>query len=88
MSLPLQFVGALLLTFFISRITVRLPLPSHEMRRLLIAHAIAFVLAGALIMFVRGPHGHFSPLALAPVLAMQFVWLLIDRARHNLPAWD
>lgn len=87
MSLPLQFVGALILTYFTSRIAVRLPLPYQGMRRLWLAHAISFALAGALPIIVRAPHGHFKLIELAPLLGMQFIWLAIDRIRHNLPNW-
>lgn len=88
MTLPLQFVGAFILTYATSRIAVRLPLPYQGLRRLWLAHAISFALASALIIIVRAPHGHFKLIELSPLVAMELFWVLVDRARHNLPSWE
>ncbi|MDP3906645.1 hypothetical protein [Novosphingobium sp.] len=81
----LRIAGALLLAYFMSRATLRLPNPSRRFRALLRAHALAFALSAAVIAIARFPLGVFSVRQLGILLAAQISWLSIDQLRRNYP---
>lgn len=85
MYIILRIVGALLLAYFASRLTLRLPNSSRRFRALIRAHALAFAVSATLIAVARFPLGVFSVRQLGILLAAQVTWLSIDQLRRNYP---
>lgn len=85
MYIILRIAGALLLAYFVSRLTLRLPNRSRRFRALIRAHLLAFGLSSVVIMLARVPLGVFSPRQLLILLAAQVTWLSIDQLRRNYP---
>lgn len=85
MYIILRVIGALLLAYFASRITLRLPNNSRRMRALIRAHALAFGVSAGLIAIARLPLEVFSVRQLGILLAAQITWLSVDQLRRNYP---
>lgn len=85
MYIVLRIVGALLLAYFASRLTLRLPNGSRRFRSLIRAHSQAFAISVAIIAVARVPLGVFSVRQLGILLAAQITWLSIDQLRRNYP---
>lgn len=85
MYIILRIAGALLLAYFASRLTLRLPNPSRRFLALIRAHFVAFVLSSVVIMLARVPLGVFSVRQLLILLAAQVTWLSVDQLRRNYP---
>lgn len=81
----IRFVGAFLLAYFVSRVTLRLALmgigPRHRSLVVPIAHTSAFVLIAGLLWIIRSPVGAFSLRTLFASVIAQTAWLMIDSAR-------
>ncbi len=79
----IHFLSALLLTYFASRLTRRLPAFRHG-TGLIGAHALAFALALAALALFRWPDLLPSARSLALLGFGQAVWLVMDglRARY------
>ena len=81
----IRFVGAFVLAYFVSRITLRLALagigPRYRSLVVPMAHALALVLIAGLVWVMRS-HAHaFSPRSLFGSILAQMLWLTIDSAR-------
>lgn len=85
MYIILRIVGALLLAYFVSRITLRFPYQSRRFRALMQAHGLAFVLCTVVVVAARMPLGVFSVRQLGVLLAAQITWLSVDQLRRNYP---
>lgn len=79
----IHFVSALLLTYFASRITRRLP-PLRRSDGLILAHGLALFLVLAALALVRWPDRLPSLPSLGLLALGQTVWLVMDglRARY------
>ena len=76
-----QFISALILTYFASRLVRRLPLGAGRTRRALIAHLIVFpVLVGALLL-AHGFAGAIASNAILFLALAQVLWLVLDGSR-------
>lgn len=85
MPVLLRILAALVLTFWISRLTLRMPNPWRKNGALMLAHGVSFVLSSVLLIVLRAPIGVFAPRQLLIILAAQLCWLVFDRMRHAYP---
>jgi len=80
----MRFLGALLITYFVSRLLRRLGLAHPPLARLVAAHGLSFVLIAVLVIALRYPIGAFAPGQLAVYAAAQLLWLLLDGFRSEV----
>lgn len=83
MDLQSKILGALIFTYFISRLTLRLPMPLGKSWGILAAHAIALGLIAAGVAGLRSPLGVFSAEQLLIYLSPQVLWCLLDLLREH-----
>ncbi len=86
MQILIHFIGALLIAYVLSRLTLRIRLASGPWRSLLASHALALGVGLAGLAAVKGPLHGFGGVQLAQMLAAQTACLLIDAIRRNTPA--
>jgi hypothetical protein len=79
-----RLIGALLLTYFASRITRRLPISHGHSPRLLPIHGLALCGAVLVVAMIKLPQGQFTLKTLGGLLAAQLFWLVFDGARKQL----
>ena len=81
----IRFVGAFLLAYFVSRITLWVTRAGFGPRQrslvVPVGHALALLVIAGFLWIIRSPVGAFSPRALFPCVIAQFLWLIIDRTR-------
>lgn len=85
MQILIHFIGALLIAYWVSRLTLRLRLAATPWRSLLASHALALVVALAALAVVKLPLHAFGLLQGAQMLAGQSLCLLLDAIRRNTP---
>lgn len=85
MQILIHFIGALLIAYLVSRLTLRLRLASTPWRSLLASHALALVSGLVGLAVVKQPLHAFGPLQGAQMLAAQTLCLLLDVIRRNTP---
>lgn len=71
-----RFVAALICTYALSRVLLRVPMPVRGPARLLLVHGASALLLGAWVWWVRQ-----LPTATFGILVTQAGWLLLDQAR-------
>lgn len=85
MELQGKLLGAMLLAYFVSRVTLRLPIPLGQNWRILSAHGLSLIAIIALIAVVRNPVEPVSGDTLMVCLAPQVFWWLFDLLRKHRP---
>lgn len=85
MPIIMRIAGALLLAYFISRLTLRMPNRWRRFQGLFYAHFLAWLICCLIVMAARVPLGIFSLRQTGILLAAQIVWLSIDQLRRNYP---
>lgn len=85
MSNVTPVIGALVATYFASRATLRIPYPLERSVGLVAAHALSFLLIGALVFALREPSDIFATAQLGVYVVPQLFWLALDFARRNWP---
>lgn len=78
-----SLLSALVLTYFISRLTLRLPNPASKARGIALAHAMSLLVILVLLYLVRGAAGAFAPEHLLAYVAPQVLWWLFDLVRQH-----
>lgn len=78
-----SLAGAAIFTYFVSRITLRIPLGLRLGQTLVAAHAIAFAAIAVLIVTWRTEAGVFAPQQLLYCVAMQLFWIIYDGLRRT-----
>ncbi len=78
MGLYTKLVGALIITYFVSRLTLRLPIPLSKATGIAAAHALSLALIAISLMLVKG-----SAESLALYLSPQVLWCLLDLSREH-----
>ena len=81
-----KLIGALLLTYFASRLTRCLPIGQGRSPSLLVAHSISFGAVVLAVAAIKLPQGQFTSQTLGGLLAAQLFWLVVDGARKQLGA--
>ncbi len=81
----MRIAGALLLAYFISRVTLRLPNRWRRFQGLFYAHFLAWLICCLVIIAARLPLGVFSLRQTVILAAAQIVWLSVDQLRRNYP---
>ena len=72
----MRLVAALLVTYFVSRATLRLPLPGRNVVRLIVAHGFSAILLGGWVVWLRQ-----SNAAAGWIVVAQLGWFALDVAR-------
>ena len=83
MSSESQLLDAIILTFFVSRATLRLPNPFRKAAGIAAAHLASLLAILGLVLAVRGPVGIFSPEQMFIYLSPQVLWCLLDLLREH-----
>jgi hypothetical protein len=78
-------IGALLATYFVSRATLLIPYPLERTMGLIVAHALSFLLIGAVLIGLRQPLYLFAPTQMLVYIIPQLAWLALDFVRRNWP---
>lgn len=81
----MRIAGALLLAYFISRVTLRLPNRWRRFQGLFYSHFLAWLICCLVIIAARLPLGVFSLRQTVILAAAQIVWLSVDQLRRNYP---
>lgn len=83
MDLQTKFLGATILTYFVSRLTLRLPNPLGTPWGILLAHAIALAIIAAFVAAWRNAAGGFAAGQLLVYLSPQIMWCILDLLRKH-----
>jgi hypothetical protein len=83
MDLNGKLLGAMLLTYFVSRATLRLPSPLRGAWAVAMAHALGFAAIALLLFLVRGPSQTFSAEQMLVYVSPQVLWWLLDLLRSR-----
>lgn len=83
MDLQTKFLGAMILTYFVSRLTLRLPSPFGKSWGILLAHAIALGIIAAFVVTWRNAAGAFAADQLLVYLSPQVMWCILDLLREH-----
>lgn len=78
-----SLVSALVLTYFVSRLTLRLPNPASKARGIALAHGLSLAAILVLLFLVRGSANAFAPDHLLTYIAPQVLWWLLDVIRQH-----
>ena len=78
-------VGALLATYFVSRATLLIPYALERTLGLFAAHALSFLIIGAVLIGLRQPLYLFTPTQMLVYVIPQLAWLALDFVRRNWP---
>ncbi len=83
MDLQTKILGALILTYFTSRLTLRLPIPPKKHWSILLAHAIALAAIVIGIRLLRSDEGSFAATQLLVYISPAVFWCLLDLLREH-----
>ena len=78
-----RFLGALIVTYFVSRLTLRLPNPLGTPWGILLSHAIALIVIAAGVGILHSAAGAFSFEILMVYFSPQVLWCLLDLLRDH-----
>lgn len=78
MGLYTKLAGALIITYFVSRLTLRLPIPLRQASGIAAAHGLSLTLIAILLVLVKG-----SVESLVLYLSPQVLWCLRDLSRER-----
>lgn len=81
----LKFFGAILLTYFFSRLAMALPLPGKLVSRVAGAHCISLAAIALVLFALRSPLGAFEARQLVIFPPPQFFWMCYDLFRQYRP---
>lgn len=81
-----KLIGALLLTYFASRLTRRLPIGRGRSANLLVAHSLSFGVVVLAVAAIKVPQGQLTSQILGELLAAQLFWLVVDGTRKQFGA--
>ena len=76
-----QFISAVVLTYFVSRLIRRFPLGDARIRRVLLTHCIAFPLMACVLVLVHGFAGALASHSILFLALAQVLWLVLDGMR-------
>ena len=83
----MRVIGALVLTYFLSRALRWLVQRPPSVSRLVAAHVLSFTFLALLVIALRQPMGVFRFSQLGVYLAAQAAWLLLDLYRAQVAFW-
>jgi len=83
----MRVIGALVLTYFLSRVLRRFGLRPPSVARLVAAHVLSFTLLALLALVLRVPSDTFRPSQLWVYFLAQAAWLLLDLYRAQVAFW-
>lgn len=83
-----KLFGALIVTYFVSRVVLRLPNPLAKAWGITLAHAVSLALIVLALIVLQGSLAPVSTDRLLIYLAPQVLWWLFDLFReHRIVAW-
>jgi len=85
MDLLMRIAGAMIFTYFLSRLALRLPSPLKGVFGTVLAHAISLAAISLLVMAMRSPLDVFRFHQLLIFVVAQAVWLAFDMVRGTAP---
>ena len=83
----MRVIGALVLSYFLSRALRWFGLRPPSVAKLVAAHVRSFVLLALLALALRQPTDTFRPSQLWVYFFAQAAWLLLDRDRAQVAFW-
>ena len=83
----MRVIGALVLTYFVSRAFRWLGLRPPSVSKLVAAHLLSFVALALLALALRQPAASFAVQQLWVYVLAQGVWLLLDLYRAQVAFW-
>jgi len=83
----MRFIGALLITYFLSRALRALGLKHPPLIKLLAAHAVSLVVICLLLFSLRYPLFVFYKDQVIVYIVCQAIWLVYDLYRSNVAFW-
>ena len=83
----MRVIGALVLTYFLSRALRWLGLRPPSVAKLAAAHVLSFVILALFALFLRQPTDTFSTSQLWVYVFAQAGWLLLDLYRAQVAFW-
>jgi hypothetical protein len=83
----MRVIGALVLTYFVSRLLRRLGLQPPSVAKLAAAHVLSFATLALLALALRYSTDTFTVPQLAVYLFAQAAWLLLDLYRAQIAFW-
>ena len=83
----MRFIGALLITYFVSRCLRRLGLREPSVGRIFAAHVLSLIAIVLLVIAVRYPASAYASSQLTVYVVAQLVWLLVDLFRSRVAFW-
>lgn len=78
-----SLLSALVLTYFVSRVTLRLPNPASKAAGIALAHGLSLLVILVLLYLVRGAADSFALEQLQAFVAPQVLWWLFDLVRQH-----
>jgi len=86
MPYALRLLGALVVTYFLSRLTLRFSSAlGNGAVRILVAHAVSFAIIALTVGFMRAYFVQFEWRAAVIYIAPQLAWLILDLVRGSEP---
>lgn len=85
MDLLMRIAGAMIFTYFLSRLALRLPNPLKGVLGTVLAHAVSLAAISLLVMAMRSPLDVFRIHQLLIFVIAQGVWLAFDVLRGTFP---
>ena len=83
----MRFIGALVLTYFLSRALRLAGLRPPSVAKLVAAHVVSLGLLVLLVVMLRAPANAYHSGQLWVYVAAQIVWLLLDLYRARVAFW-
>lgn len=84
----IRLIGALLLTYFASRVTRRLPIRQGRLPSVLVAHIISLGVVVVVVAVIKLPMEQLTLQTLGGLMAAQMFWLVLDGVRKQLGKGD
>ena len=83
----MRFIGALLLTYFVSRLLRRLGLRPPSVAKLTAAHVLSLAILALVVIALRAPADAYHFGQLWVYIIAQLIWLMVDYYRAQVAFW-
>lgn len=88
MDTQARLIGAVILTYFVSRATLRIPSPLRKAWGISLAHLVSLAVIVLALRILRGPVEGYSSESLLLYVSAQVLWWLVDLLReHRIATW-
>jgi uncharacterized membrane protein len=83
----MRLIGAVLITYFLSRGFRRLGLRAPSVARIFAAHLLSLIAITLVVVAVRYPANAYATSQLYIYIGAQLLWLLVDLLRSRVAFW-